>query len=582
MKWWNGIWLNEAFATFMEMKATEAWRPDWQRWVEFGLSRTAAMETDALDTTRPIEFHVESPDEAEGMFDILTYEKGGAVLRMLEQYLGEDRFRDGVRRYLADHAYGNTENTDLWDAIEAVTGEPVRRIMDSWIFQGGHPIVSVERRDGGRAAPAARSGSGCRRPSTPTAVAAEDLGDMLGRCRWCSASARADGATRERCACVLEGLERDRSRSATTSDWVVVNAGGEGAYRVHYSADLREALVAHGIGNLEVLERYGILNDAYAATLDGALSTPASCSSSTRAYADEADVAVWKLPGAAPSTTSTASSPDDARAGLAGHVRALAGPALRRLGFTRPTARTTAPVSCAAPCSGSPPSLGDDAGGHRRGPAAPRRRAGVARIASIRRWSAAPTTWSPPRRRDGEAFQLGLARYGEAATPQEEVRELYALARTDDEDVLRPSCCELALTEIRTQNAPYLLRGGARRTAPRRQGRGSSSAATGTRSTSASRRTRSSACSRASGSSPTRRWPPTCRGSSPSTRCRRAPSSWRSTSSARRPAWRCANARAPTSPPPSAPDPRAAPAPAPTATATATADQPTKLHLLSV
>ena len=100
MKWWNGIWLNEAFATFMEMKCTDAFRPEWERWVSFGLSRTAAFDVDSLRSTRPIEFEVVSPDDAEGMFDVLTYEKGAAVLRMLEQYLGEDVFRDGIRHYL--------------------------------------------------------------------------------------------------------------------------------------------------------------------------------------------------------------------------------------------------------------------------------------------------------------------------------------------------------------------------------------------------------------------------------------------------------------------------------------------------
>ncbi len=149
MKWWNGIWLNEAFATFMELKVTDAYRPAWDRWVSFGLARSTAFDTDALRTTRPIEYPVVSPADAEGMFDVLTYEKGAAVVRMLEQYLGEEEFRAGIRKYMANHQYGNTETTDLWDAIEEATGEPVRRIMDSWIFQGGFPIVSVEARDGG-------------------------------------------------------------------------------------------------------------------------------------------------------------------------------------------------------------------------------------------------------------------------------------------------------------------------------------------------------------------------------------------------------------------------------------------------
>ncbi|HEY6697640.1 MAG TPA: M1 family metallopeptidase, partial [Acidimicrobiales bacterium] len=143
MKWWNGIWLNEAFATFMEMTCTDAFRPDWQRWVDFGLSRSAAFDTDALEATRPIEYPVVSPADADGMFDVLTYEKGASVVRMLEQHLGPDRFRAGIRRYMARHQYGNTETSDLWDALEAETGEPVRRIAESWIFQGGFPEVSV-------------------------------------------------------------------------------------------------------------------------------------------------------------------------------------------------------------------------------------------------------------------------------------------------------------------------------------------------------------------------------------------------------------------------------------------------------
>ena len=93
-----------------------------------------------------------SPHDAEGMYDVLTYEKGAAVLRMLEQYLGADEFRAGMRAYLSKHAYGNTENTDLWDAIEAATSEPARRIMDAWIFQGGYPLVRVSPGPDGQSA----------------------------------------------------------------------------------------------------------------------------------------------------------------------------------------------------------------------------------------------------------------------------------------------------------------------------------------------------------------------------------------------------------------------------------------------
>ncbi len=143
MRWWNGIWLNEAFATFMEMKAVETFRPDWQVWAGFTASRSAAMDVDALAATRPIEYPVVTPADAESMFDLLTYEKGAAVVRMLEQFLGEDVFRDGVRRYLAAHLHGNTDNEDLWAALEEASGQPVGDLMDGWIFQGGHPVIEA-------------------------------------------------------------------------------------------------------------------------------------------------------------------------------------------------------------------------------------------------------------------------------------------------------------------------------------------------------------------------------------------------------------------------------------------------------
>ena len=143
MKWWNGIWLNEAFATFMATKAVDKFNPDWERWVQFGFERSAAFDVDSLEETRPIEYEVISPDDASGMFDLLTYEKGGSVLRMLEQYLGEQSFQDGVKKYLKIHQYSNTDTKDLWESLEKSTNEPVEKTMESWIFQPGFPQLMV-------------------------------------------------------------------------------------------------------------------------------------------------------------------------------------------------------------------------------------------------------------------------------------------------------------------------------------------------------------------------------------------------------------------------------------------------------
>ena len=227
MKWWNGIWLNEAFATFMELKVTDAYRPAWERWVSFGLARSTAFDTDALRTTRPIEYPVVSPADAEGMFDVLTYEKGAAVVRMLEQYLGEEEFRAGIRKYMANHQYGNTETTDLWDAIEEATGEPVRRIMDSWIFQGGFPIVSVEARDGG----------------TVLRLAQERflyLHDEADTSRWAIPLQLRYGLQSGEVVSTTALLEDEEMeiRLPEPVAWVIANADGHGFYRVRTSAPL--------------------------------------------------------------------------------------------------------------------------------------------------------------------------------------------------------------------------------------------------------------------------------------------------------------------------------------------------------
>tara|TARA_Y100000748_G_scaffold127494_1_gene106839 strand:- start:825 stop:2381 length:1557 start_codon:yes stop_codon:yes gene_type:complete len=142
MKWWNGIWLNEAFATFMATRAVADYNTDWNRWAQFSLEKSMAMDIDSLTTTRAIEYPVISPSDADGMFDLITYEKGGSILRMLEQFLGEDIFREGVSRYLTIHSFSNTETDDLWNSLEEVSNLPVKRMMDTWIFQPGHPVIS--------------------------------------------------------------------------------------------------------------------------------------------------------------------------------------------------------------------------------------------------------------------------------------------------------------------------------------------------------------------------------------------------------------------------------------------------------
>jgi aminopeptidase N len=144
MAWWDNLWLNESFATWMQKKATDQFHPEWKIWINALAEKESAMDQDAVPASRPIHRTIKDPAQAFDSIGI-TYSKGMTVLRMFEEYLGPDAFRDGIRRYLAAHQYSNATGTDFWTALEQGIGKPVRRISASWIDLAGYPIVSVDR-----------------------------------------------------------------------------------------------------------------------------------------------------------------------------------------------------------------------------------------------------------------------------------------------------------------------------------------------------------------------------------------------------------------------------------------------------
>ena len=322
MRWWNGIWLNEAFATFMEVAACDAFRPDWKRWETFCLERTAAFETDGLTTTRPIEFEVVSPDDADGMFDVLTYEKGGALLRMLEQYLGEERFRDGIRHYLR-HAQLR-QHRDLRSLGRprghlGRAGPPHHGQLD---LAGGLPAgqrVPLRRRHLARAAPGplpVRRRGGTRHPVPPAGPS---------RCRsarW----PRRDSAAQE-CKLLLDGDEAVLPLLDPEAV-VVVNSGGHGFYRVAYddssgpawpgrpAPSCPRSSATPGRRHVGLRRRRRALRRVLRARAD---------------FADEPDVAVWRTLVAGLGWCDRLL--DGEPRALPGFVRELAGPRLEALGW---------------------------------------------------------------------------------------------------------------------------------------------------------------------------------------------------------------------------------------------------------
>ncbi|BDQ30814.1 leucyl aminopeptidase [Nitrosopumilus zosterae] len=146
MKWWNDLWLNESFATFMATKFVDKFYPEWDLWNQFVEdAMNVAMGLDSLKTTHPIDVKVNSPAEIREIFDAISYDKGGCVLRMLEHYVGEPNFQKGLKKYLSDFKYTNAEGQDLWNAIGKASGMPVSSMVNTWLKQPGFPLIEINQ-----------------------------------------------------------------------------------------------------------------------------------------------------------------------------------------------------------------------------------------------------------------------------------------------------------------------------------------------------------------------------------------------------------------------------------------------------
>jgi puromycin-sensitive aminopeptidase len=319
MEWWDGIWLNEAFATFMEIKATDACRPDWKRWVAFGaIERPWAYGVDALQSTRPVEFEVGSPEEANEMFDALTYGKGSAILRMMEQYIGEDAFRRGVGDYLVAHEYANTVTADLWKGLDGASGVGVGGIMDTWILQRGFPQVEVRLSD-----------------SSVTIAQRRYLTipDETDQTRWrIPIQLRGESASGPFQHKLLLADDETTVKLDGEVEWLTANADGWGFYRTLYPADALRSLVGR-LSDLAPLERYVIIDDAWAFVESGQMRAAQYLELSS-AYRDETEQSIWQslLLGLAAIRHHVVRPSDVER--FQQWVDRLIGPAQERLGVT--------------------------------------------------------------------------------------------------------------------------------------------------------------------------------------------------------------------------------------------------------
>lgn len=253
MNWWDDLWLNEGFASWMAAKATEHVHPDWHPWMAQLTDGTAtAMSLDAREGTHPIVQEINTIDDANLAFDTITYEKGLAVIRMIEAYVGEDDFRTGVRNYINAHRYGNARTEDLWASVQAASGQPVLELARSFTNQPGFPLLTA-------------TGGACRRGGhTDVSIAQRRFAmDDTARTneRWSIpvVARHVSGGDPVRTL-----LEPNGANTITLACGAyLVNAGQSGFFRVKYDAS-NFGLLTQRFSELESVDQLGLLLDYYA------------------------------------------------------------------------------------------------------------------------------------------------------------------------------------------------------------------------------------------------------------------------------------------------------------------------------
>ncbi|HTK95083.1 MAG TPA: M1 family metallopeptidase [Terriglobales bacterium] len=326
MQWWNDIWLNEGFATWMSPKPVRAAHPEWKNEMDEVDSATSAMAVDALVATRPIRQDASTSTEIGELFDGIAYEKTAAVLRMLEGYEGAEVFRKGTNAYLEAHKYGNATAEDFWGAQTAASGKPIDKVMASFVLQPGVPLVSVDAK--------------CTAGKTDVAITqtrffsdrlAMDKGsDQMWQIPTCvkyGAKGKIDTK------CELVTAKQASIKLPVCADWVDANAGARGYYRAAYSPASFQQLMAAST-RLLPQERFGLVDDQWALVRSGR-SGVGDFLVLAQALRTDRDRALWEnVDGMLNTVNRYLTTPED-KAQFHSVVASLFRPMIAELGYTK-------------------------------------------------------------------------------------------------------------------------------------------------------------------------------------------------------------------------------------------------------
>jgi aminopeptidase N len=247
MKWWDDIWLNEGFATWMANKPLAAWKPEWRMQLTDAEDTQGALGLDALRSTRAIRTKVETPDEINEVFDGIAYEKTAAVLRMIEAYVGAEPFRKAIGSYLQKYSWGNAAGEDFWTEVSRVTGRPIDRVLRTFVEQPGAPVLSIRNSCSGGAGEIAVAQS--RFYGTPGPAGAAQT--------WTFPACFKSRSGQTRC----EIVERPEQTFKTPScEAPFANADGRGYYFSDYTPAAVRELAQR---KLEPIEKLSLLGDEW-------------------------------------------------------------------------------------------------------------------------------------------------------------------------------------------------------------------------------------------------------------------------------------------------------------------------------
>jgi aminopeptidase N len=259
MQWWDDIWLNEGFANWMMSKPLKAWRPDWKVELNEVTDNQTAMNRDSLRTTRPIRSRASTPAEISELFDPIAYEKGAAVLRMIEDWVGEEGFQKGVNAYIDKFKYGNARAEDFWATLTAVTGKPVDRVMATFVDQPGLPLIALDLRCVEGHGRAVLSQERYFRDATQQKAAGTA---QLWQIPVCLRSPSGDAH------CELLQERRKEVSFDSCPAWVMANAGARGYYRAAAPPAMVRTM-AEKVEILSATERMAVLSDEWALVRSG-------------------------------------------------------------------------------------------------------------------------------------------------------------------------------------------------------------------------------------------------------------------------------------------------------------------------